>query len=603
MEISIVTSHDTLRRLTDVGGRIFWRVGLNGVSSDSLRHTSNGVQTQPSGPRSTNVAGRLVEAETDGCPVAQAVTAITDEWFTYDKDGNQTDIWELTPNSTQYYHSTATFSGPDLLTVDLASPSKYTVTYGLDGEGRPNEIISGSQVVAAIPSNGRNAASQILQINLDNGTADNDVYSYDSSDRPTGYTFTVNGVSETGTLTWNANNTLELLGIVDGFNAGGTQYCAYNSSYVTGTGYDDLGRLVGNACGTSSAYTGTSIQSEAYSYDQYDNLKQSGNFTYNPTYTTANQDSAATYDASGNMTKDSLSNTYSWDQFNKMLSVNLSGTNCATSGDCIIYDAFGRVVETDSGSNTYETFYTQAGGKVHWTNGTTLNRAYWPAPGGGTLDEFGNGTHYYYAHSNWKGDAPIISDVTARTIYADIAYAPYGETYAAFGTNNYEGEFFAGLDQAVKAGIFDTPNREFSAAQQGRWFSPDPAGAGWNAYAYGTNPNSQTDPSGLAVLPNPTWFMGFGGYGGADPGFGAFGLLLGGIAPGYGTVGADGGGVCACPPTAPGSATGLGALSPSPLDLYLAAVAGALPPPGGLIESESSAGSELLGSFASKLAI
>jgi len=43
----------------------------------------------------------------------------------------------------------------------------------------------------------------------------------------------------------------------------------------------------------------------------------------------------------------------------------------------------------------------------------------------------------------------------------------------------------------------------------------------------------------LAVLPNPTWFMGFGGYGGADPGFGALGLLLGGIAPGYGTVGAD----------------------------------------------------------------
>ena len=31
----------------------------------------------------------------------------------------------------------------------------------------------------------------------------------------------------------------------------------------------------------------------------------------------------------------------------------------------------------------------------------------------------------------------------------------------------------------------------------GRWLSPDPAGAGWNLYAYSTNPNSSVDPSGL----------------------------------------------------------------------------------------------------------
>jgi hypothetical protein len=34
-------------------------------------------------------------------------------------------------------------------------------------------------------------------------------------------------------------------------------------------------------------------------------------------------------------------------------------------------------------------------------------------------------------------------------------------------------------------------------SQQGRWLSPDPAEAGWNAYAYATNPNSFVDPSGL----------------------------------------------------------------------------------------------------------
>ncbi len=35
------------------------------------------------------------------------------------------------------------------------------------------------------------------------------------------------------------------------------------------------------------------------------------------------------------------------------------------------------------------------------------------------------------------------------------------------------------------------------ASRQGRWLSPDPAGAGWNLYAYATNPNSRIDPLGL----------------------------------------------------------------------------------------------------------
>jgi RHS repeat-associated protein len=51
--------------------------------------------------------------------------------------------------------------------------------------------------------------------------------------------------------------------------------------------------------------------------------------------------------------------------------------------------------------------------------------------------------------------------------------------------------------QDVIAGMYDTPNRELQGSQQGRWLSPDPAGAGWNQYAYATNPNSAIDPTGL----------------------------------------------------------------------------------------------------------
>jgi hypothetical protein len=49
----------------------------------------------------------------------------------------------------------------------------------------------------------------------------------------------------------------------------------------------------------------------------------------------------------------------------------------------------------------------------------------------------------------------------------------------------------------VVTGTFDADNREYNGAAQGRWISPDPAGTGWNQYAYSTNPNSMIDPSGL----------------------------------------------------------------------------------------------------------
>jgi hypothetical protein len=50
-------------------------------------------------------------------------------------------MWELTPHSEQYYQSTANFfANGTVNTLQLVSPSLYTVTYGVDGEGRWNTL-------------------------------------------------------------------------------------------------------------------------------------------------------------------------------------------------------------------------------------------------------------------------------------------------------------------------------------------------------------------------------------------------------------------------------------------------------------------------------
>lgn len=492
--------YDTLGRLSDIGA------GYSGGGTTLCRRfrydsASNGYTTQPSGSTITNVGGRMVEAETDNC-VQPPTSPITDEWFSYDTDGNMTDMWESTPHSGQYYHSVATFNGNGTVaTLHLKSPSSYTLTYGLDGEGRWNSLSEGTTTVVPTAGVTFNAASQPTLINI-GPNSDNDAYTYDShTGNMTKWVYTVgtgSSNSETGVPTWNPNGTLNNLAINDAFNSGGTQTCYFNPSSGSGMGYDDLGRLLYDSCGS-----GGSLWNQQYTYDQYDNLTKTstGYVSWNPGYSSTTNHylcSGCTTDTSGNVTNDGT-NTYTWDPFNKMSSINMSGTDCSSAGECLIYDALGHMVEIDNGSVYTEIWYTQLG-KFAYMDGTTEQYAYWPTPGGSTA-LYNGGT--YYMHKDWLGSSRIVSDVNASTVLSDRAFAPYGEIYDAFGQTSIRQRDFTGDTQDILSGMYDTPNRELQGSQQGRWLSPDPAGAGWNQYAYPTNPNSIVDPSGLAPKHEP----------------------------------------------------------------------------------------------------
>jgi RHS repeat-associated protein len=129
-------------------------------------------------------------------------------------------------------------------------------------------------------------------------------------------------------------------------------------------------------------------------------------------------------------------------------------------------------------------------------NGATHNYAYWPGPGGSTVLEQ-TGGYYYFQHKDWLNNARISSSVAGQGIIDDRAFAPYGEMYNNFGSTAQNELEFTGLTQDILTGIYDSPNREFAGYNQGRWLTPDPAGAGWNQYAYPANPNSFADPTGL----------------------------------------------------------------------------------------------------------
>jgi RHS repeat-associated protein len=524
--------YDSLGRITAVTGNS--GSGGGPVCRRFYYDNSSGVLgALPSGISPQNPVGRMVEAETDTCtwPVTSS-SMITDEWFSYDKDGRMTDMWELTPHSGTYYHSHATFAGNGApLTVQLANPNLYTETYGLDGEGRLATLSSsGTTIVAGTTYN---ASSQPTYIDLGNGTDQSD-YGWDpNTGRMKNWTFHVGNASETGTLTWNANGTLRQLAIVDGFNSGGSQTCNFGTSTVMG--YDDLGRLLSDDCG--------SVWQQTFSYDQYDNITKSGSSAWNPGYYAANNhySSGASYDNSGNVTSDP-SHTYKWDSFNKLQSIDSS--SCGSNGECVTYDALGRIVETSYNGVYTEIWYTQLG-KTVYMHGSTPQYAYWPTPGKGTVEVNGNNSTFYYMHKDWLGNSRISSVIGSAQVVSDQAYAPYGEVYNKQATGaSTPAQMFTGETQDVIGGIFDTPNRELNASQ-GRWLSLDPAHSGWNQYAYATNPLSYVDRLGLNDEAD-IWCgeddCGGGGGGGGDGGSGGGDGGSGGGGDGGSGGGGDGGG-------------------------------------------------------------
>jgi RHS repeat-associated protein len=159
---------------------------------------------------------RLAEAYT-----GTSTSKTTDLDFSYTTRGEVAGVYQSSPHSSGYYNIGATYWAPqgllDVLTPNMGS-SIPIWTYAPDGEGRVNTVSanSGTNPVTATSYNG---FSEPLGITL--GSGDSDAFQYDpNTGRMTQYQATIDGSSAYGTLTWNANWTLQSLSTFDPFNSG-----------------------------------------------------------------------------------------------------------------------------------------------------------------------------------------------------------------------------------------------------------------------------------------------------------------------------------------------------------------------------------------------
>ena len=470
-------SYDTMNRNTSIAyAGTKWDGENKYFIYDSA--TVNGVAM-------TNSLGRVAEAYT--APTSSG-SKVTDEGFSYTLRGEISDVYESTPNSSGYFHTTATYFGNGAVHTVGGVPGQGTLTYSLDGKGRPYSAILGSSTTLASTVT-YNASDQPLVITL--GLGDTDTYTYDqNTGRMTSYQFLTAGATayaNSKTLGWNQNGTLRqsVLQTATGNVLAVPVPCYYGTSSIAG--YDDVGRLISVNCSGA----GPMQWQQNFSYDAYNNITKTvpaggTGITWQPGYYASNNKIiGATYDSNGNLLTDPF-HTYTWNQDNHPLAM----TDVPVS---MTYDAFGHLVETNK-SSAYGQELISPIGAIALMSGQTAAQFRMPLPGGTVAVSGTFANPLDFEHKDWLGSVPFITSATTRMPLYSREFAPYGEIWSTFDQTHDVN--FTGDNEDLVQGTYDTPNRELNP-NQGRWISPDPAHSGWNAYSYTTNPLGESDPTGL----------------------------------------------------------------------------------------------------------
>ncbi len=450
----------------------------------------------------TNVEGRMAEAYT--CPGSAAppcTQLITDEGFSYDQRGQMLAYYQASPNSNGYYSLTASYWADHSLNT-VAGVSLPALTYGgLDGEGRVTTVSasSGTNLVSGVVYNNGGYTSEPIGVLLTTtvGNGDTQNFTYDpNTGRMTKYSASVGATPKviSGSLSWNANGTLQQNNIVDQYNSSDQQNCTY--------AYDDFIRAASVNCVNGS----TKIWNQTFTYgtDAFGNLTKSTTgpglswactLCYNALTNQYNStlSSSIAYDSDGNLTNDTF-HSYTWLADGHVAAITTPPNGLTTVS--VTYDARGNKVEENNAGVIHE--YVSAFGVSAQMTGQTENATIVGLPGG-VEALYSGGTLQRFRFPDWQGSIRAESNPSTRLFTESLAFAPFGERYALQGAP-YNVDSFTGSPDQMVSDEYDFSAREQHNGQ-GRWTSPDPMRGTGNKYVYAdNNPLSKVDLYGLFAI-------------------------------------------------------------------------------------------------------
>ncbi|MGO8736520.1 MAG: RHS repeat domain-containing protein [Terriglobia bacterium] len=268
-------------------------------------------------------------------------------------------------------------------------------------------------------------------------------------------------------------------------------------SHTASYNFDNVNRL------TAAVATGNSTYNQSYSYTADGSTGQYGNMTCtsgcanmpaNLAFSAnTNQITSAnyTYDAAGNLTKDSsnaTAHTYQWDAEGRVSKVD-SGTTWSFT-----YNAVGNRVAWVSGGVTYDHLFDPAG---NWLG---VAGSYSIIMQGGRPLVVYNSAETWFHHVNNIGSRTFMTNHYG-TPTQDMTFYPWGDLWQSWGGGGLE---FADLPYRDPNTTTDLTTYRLFSPNIGRWHSPDPLGGDitnpqtLNRYAYVlNNPTTLIDPMGL----------------------------------------------------------------------------------------------------------
>ncbi|MGA2653865.1 MAG: RHS repeat-associated core domain-containing protein [Terracidiphilus sp.] len=230
---------------------------------------------------------------------------------------------------------------------------------------------------------------------------------------------------------------------------------------------------------------------EAYTYDPFGNLTDSGSYSFSQSFNSYNQIIGYSYDADGDQNTDIYGHALAFDP-NGMLS------SVAGGQETYVYDALGNRVEV-YGSMVTDTVYFGSMPVAMLAGGAYTDLIY---SGDTLIAEVGGTQTALPAYRVTDNLGTLGGSVSSTGLFSNpMNYAPYGEQFSGTTGDPFG---FAGMQWDPTTATNHATFRQFSI-QQSRWQSPDPYSGSYNwadpqslnRYAYvNGRPMYLTDPNG-----------------------------------------------------------------------------------------------------------